>query len=89
MNMTRRTLLGGALAAGALPAFNIGAAGFGQGRARQIAKGAKIRDSSLPWEEACKDGPFTFRFTCPDGTASVKIMIYDSYVTKIDFRKEK
>ena len=52
------------------------------------AKGARIRDSSLPWEEACKDGPFTFRFTCPDGTASVKIMIYDSYVTRIDFRKD-
>ena len=27
----------------AMPLFNIGCAGFGQGRARQIAKGAKIR----------------------------------------------
>ena len=26
-----------------MPLFNIGCAGFGQGRARQIAKGAKIR----------------------------------------------
>ena len=43
MNTTRRTLVKGMLAAGALPMFNIGCAGFGQGRARQIAKGAKIR----------------------------------------------
>ena len=31
------------MAAGALPLFNIGCAGFGLSRARQIAKGAKIR----------------------------------------------
>ena len=43
MNTSRRTLVKGMLAAGALPMFNIGCAGFGQGRARQIAKGAKIR----------------------------------------------
>ena len=40
---TRRDLLKGMLAAGALPLFNVGCAGFGQGRARQVAKGAKLR----------------------------------------------
>ena len=43
MKTTRRTFVKGLLAAGALPLFNIGCAGFGQGRARQIANGAKIR----------------------------------------------
>ena len=43
MGANRRTIVKGLLAAGALPLFNIGCAGFGQGRARQIAKGAKIR----------------------------------------------
>ena len=42
MCTSRRTFLAG-MAAGALPLFNIGCAGFGQGRARQIANGAKIR----------------------------------------------
>lgn len=43
MKTTRRTTFKGLLAAGALPLFNIGCAAFGQSRARQIAKGAKIR----------------------------------------------
>ena len=45
MNMmtSRRSFLAGIGAASAFPMFNIGCAGFGQGRARQIAKGAKIR----------------------------------------------
>ena len=43
MNTTRRTIFKGLLAAGALPLFNIGCAGFGLSRARQIARGAKIR----------------------------------------------
>ena len=43
MNITRRTAFKGLLAAGALPLFNIGCANFGMSRARQIAKGAKIR----------------------------------------------
>ena len=41
--VSRRSFLAGAAASGALPLFNIGCAGFGQGRARQIAQGAKIR----------------------------------------------
>ena len=40
---SRRSFLAGAAASGALPLFNIGCAGFGQSRARQIAQGAKIR----------------------------------------------
>ncbi len=43
MDTKRRTIVKGLLAAGALPLFNIGCAGFGAGRARQIAKGAKVR----------------------------------------------
>ena len=43
MDMTRRTAIRGMAAAGALPLFNIGCAGFGRGRARQLAGGAKIR----------------------------------------------
>ena len=41
--MNRREFLGGTLAAGVLPLFNIGCAGFGMSRTRQIAKGAKLR----------------------------------------------
>ena len=41
--VSRRSFLAGAAAIGALPLFNIGCAGFGQGRARRIAQGAKIR----------------------------------------------
>ena len=33
----------GLLAAGAMPMFNIGCAGFGRGRAAQLAGGGKIR----------------------------------------------
>ena len=43
MKANRRTIVKGLLAAGAMPLFGIGCAGFGQSRARQIAKGAKIR----------------------------------------------
>ena len=43
MNTYRRNLLKGVAAASALPLFNIGCAGFGLSRNRQIAKGAKIR----------------------------------------------
>ena len=40
---TRRSFLAGVGAVGTLPLFNIGCAHFGESRARQIAKGAKIR----------------------------------------------
>ena len=43
MKITRRTAFKGLAAVGALPLFNIGCANFGMSRARQIAKGAKIR----------------------------------------------
>ena len=43
MEVKRRAIIKGLLATGTLPLFNIGCVGFGQGRARQIAKGAKIR----------------------------------------------
>ena len=43
MFVNRRNFLAGMAAAGTLPLFNIGCAGFGQGRARQIANGSKIR----------------------------------------------
>ena len=43
MRTTRRNMCRGMLAAGALPLFNIGCAGFGAGRRAQLAKGAKIR----------------------------------------------
>ena len=43
MNISRRTVFKGMVAAGALPLFNIGCAGFGVSRARQIAQGRKIR----------------------------------------------
>ena len=43
MNATRRNLCKGLLAIGAMPVFNIGCAGFGESRARQLAKGAKTR----------------------------------------------
>ena len=43
MTTTRRSLFNGLMAASALSLFNIGCAGFGLCRARQIAKGAKIR----------------------------------------------
>ncbi|MBQ6338612.1 MAG: Gfo/Idh/MocA family oxidoreductase [Kiritimatiellae bacterium] len=43
MITSRRTFLAGAAAVGALPLFNIGCAGFGQGRRAQLAQGAKIR----------------------------------------------
>ena len=43
MKVTRRVVFKGLLATSSLPLFNIGCAGFGMSRARQIAKGAKIR----------------------------------------------
>jgi hypothetical protein len=43
MNVSRRRVLKGVAAAGVLPLFNIGCAGFGQGRAVRIAKGDKLR----------------------------------------------
>ena len=43
MTVKRRTIVKGLLAAGTLPLFNVGCAGFGQERAQQIAKGAKVR----------------------------------------------
>ena len=43
MDITRRTVFKGLAAASSLPLFNIGCAGFGASRARQIAKGSKIR----------------------------------------------
>ena len=43
MNTTRRSVFKGMVAAGALPLFNIGCAGFGRSRCVQIANGAKIR----------------------------------------------
>ena len=43
MDIARRTAFKGLLAASALPLFNIGYAGFGEGRARQLSKGAKTR----------------------------------------------
>ena len=41
--MNRRDFLKVSALAGAMPLFNIGCAGFGQGRVRQIAKGDKLR----------------------------------------------
>ena len=43
MKINRRGFVASGLSFGALSLFNIGCAGFGQGRARQIAKGAKLR----------------------------------------------
>ena len=43
MNVSRRSLFKGMAAASALPLFNLGRAGAGEGRARQITKGAKLR----------------------------------------------
>ena len=43
MNINRRDLFKGMVAASALPLFNVGCAGFGLSRERQIARGAKIR----------------------------------------------
>ena len=43
MDITRRTVFKGLAAASSLSLFNIGCAGFGTSRARQIANGAKIR----------------------------------------------
>lgn len=53
------------------------------------AKGAKIRDTGMPWEESCKDGPFAFKVSCPDGTTSCSLMIYDSYVKELKIEKVK
>ena len=41
--MNRRNFIKASAVVGALPLFNIGCAGFGSSRARQIANGAKIR----------------------------------------------
>ena len=43
MNINRRNLFKGMVAASALPRFNVGCAGFGLSRERRIAQGAKIR----------------------------------------------
>ena len=43
VNATRRNLCKGLLAMGAMPVFNMGCAGFGESRARQLAKGSKTR----------------------------------------------
>ena len=43
MDITRKTAFKGLVAASSLPLFNIGCANFGMSRARQIAKGSKIR----------------------------------------------
>ena len=43
MNINRRDLFKGMVAASALPLFNVGCAGFGLSRERRIARGAKIR----------------------------------------------
>ena len=41
--MTRRAAFKSLVAAGTLPLFNVGCAGFGESRARKLAKGAKTR----------------------------------------------
>ena len=43
MRTSRKNFLLGLAVAGAVPSFNIGCAGFGESRAQQLAKGAKIR----------------------------------------------
>ena len=43
MAISRRGFFGGAAVAASLPLFNIGCAGFGQGRKAQLRKGAKLR----------------------------------------------
>ena len=43
MHITRRTMFKRVAAASTLPLFNVGCAGFGEGRARQLSKGAKTR----------------------------------------------
>ena len=43
MDITKRSILKGLAAAGALPVFHIGNVGFGQTRIRQIEQGAKLR----------------------------------------------
>ena len=53
------------------------------------AKGAKIRDSGMKWEDTKKDGPFSFEVACPDGTARCSLMIYDSYVKELKVEKVK
>ena len=50
-------------------------------------KGAKIRDTAMPGEESCRDGPFVFKVSCPDGTVSCSLMIYDSYVKELKIEK--
>ena len=43
MKTSRKNFLAALAASGALPLFNIGCAGFGESRSRQLAKGAKTR----------------------------------------------
>ena len=43
MSISRRNFFAGMAVAGSLPVFNIGCAGFGLSRARQIERGAKLR----------------------------------------------
>ena len=43
MKLNRREFFTGAVAAATFPSFNLGCASFGMSRARQIARGAKIR----------------------------------------------
>ena len=43
MKISRRTAFKGLLAASTLPLFSVGSVGFGQGRVKQIEKGAKLR----------------------------------------------
>lgn len=47
------------------------------------ADGKKIRVLGMDYEAVRKDGPFSFAFTCPDGTAHFKVIIYDSYVKEL------
>ena len=55
MDTTRRSVFKGMIAAGTLPIFNIGCAGFGLSRARQIANGAKIRIANAHRNAAYKE----------------------------------
>ena len=64
--MNRRDFLKCSAMAGALPLFNIGCAGFGFSRQRQIADGAKIRVAKTCKAAGYHDGINRISFKAPD-----------------------
>ena len=47
-------------------------------------KGQRIRQTHIDLQQAMRDGPFEFKFTCPDKTATFDLFFYNTYLKKLE-----